>query len=157
MLCIAAYLKKSYKEAEANAHHRLNFIKTKATDANVSTKDIDDAATTVATRVRNSESLRLRQHWVQDIGKLEASKCDLPAVKQCRPNKGTKGTKDKAVPKSSAPADDPQPSTSKKPTSKRVQKKAKRQLSNNTSSTKKTKFDEQAATLKAILELAKKI
>ena len=157
MLCIAAYLKKSYKEAEASAQRRLKSIQTKATDANINIKDIDEASTSVANRVRNAESLRLRQRWVQDIGKLEASKCDLPATKQRRlKTKGSKGTKDH-IPKSSAAADDSRPSTSKAQTSKRVQKKAKRQLANNTSTNKKTKFDEQAATLKAILELAKKI
>ena len=157
MLCIAAHLKKSYKEAEENAQRRLKAIEIKAKHANVSTKDLDEAATTVATRVRNAESLRLRQRWVQDIGKLEASKCDLPATKQRRPKnkgKGNKGNKE-SLPISSAAADDVQPSTSKQPTSgKRIQKKAKRQL---TTKSKKAKFEEQAAALKAILELAKKM
>ena len=159
MLCIAAYLKKSYKEAEAEAQRRLNVIKTKATGEEISYKDVDEAATTVATRVKNAESLRLRQRWVHDIGRLEANKCDLPATKQRRADKGNKGNKAQ-LPKSSAAADDAKPGPSKQPTStKRVQKKAKRQLTNNTGSKsgKKDKFAEQAATLKAILELAKKI
>lgn len=164
LLCTMAHLKKLYKDAEKGANSRLTLMKAKLPNDKSAIGDLDNAATTVANRVRNLESLKLRQRWVYDMGKLEASKVGLPPPKRVRDN--VKQSKKGGVPKSSAAADESKGKKTAKrsPTTAadkgtptnvktgRIQKKAKRQLKNTAGDKlKKAKFEEHAATLKAIL------